>query len=159
MQGMERRMTHEILFPSRPAISFMAGLCAFHHGLPFLELITLKNNEKMNIYTFRTKNFKITVDAEEEFEPDFSFDETGETTREKVESGEWVCFIAVTRVFYHGSEIAIKYLGNCIHADPREFRDHVGSAGKWGSYFTDGIHEAIKEARAHFAKMPKLRRA
>lgn len=112
----------------------------------------------MNIYTFKTKNFTITVDAEEECDPDFSFDETGET-REKVESGEWECFCAVTRVFYRGSEIATDYLGNCIYDDPRKFRDHVGSMGKWGSAFTDGIHEAIREARAHFAKMPKLRNA
>ena len=108
----------------------------------------------MNIYTYKTKNFRITVDAETEYDPDFSFDESGETA-EKLDSGEWECFCAVTRVFFRGAEIGTNYLGNCIYDDPMKFRDHVGSKGKWGSYFTDGIREAIGEAREHFRNLPK----
>lgn len=110
----------------------------------------------MKIRQFNTRNFSVTVTAEEEFDPDFSFDETGET-QAKVNSGEWMCFCAKVTVEADGVELATDYLGNCIYADPREFMDHKGrgrgDSAKYGSYFSDMVSNAIADARKELAKL------
>lgn len=115
------------------------------------------------IWKFRTANFVVKVVAIDENEPDLSFDETGET-QAKVASGEWTVFCAKASVSFRGEEIASDYLGNCIYADLNDFRDHVGLASKsradgcnYGSYFADMVANVIKEARDHYANVPKLR--
>lgn len=115
-------------------------------------------NKWNNLWRFTTANFAVTLDWEWEDYPDLSWDETGET-QEKVESGEWGVYTFRVRVEFRGREVGIDYLGNSIYADPSEFRDHIGSRGKWGSCFTDMVHTAIRDARRSFSDMPRLRGA
>lgn len=108
-----------------------------------------------NIYTFNTRNFTVTVDAMEEPYPDLSWDETGETQR-MIERGDWLCFAVKTTLSFRGMEIAEDYLGNCIHENTRDFRDHFGMKGKGhGSYFSDMIRSVISEGRNTLALIPK----
>lgn len=118
-------------------------------------------NDYNTIWSFKTPNFTITVTAEEEFDLDLSFDETGETT-EKINSGDLCAFCAKASVRFHGAEIGTDYLGGCIYESPRDFRDHVGLAIKsradgrnYGSYFPDMVREAIREAREFIADAKK----
>ena len=107
----------------------------------------------MRIWKFKTRNFLVTLSAEYEEYPDLSWDDTGEVA-EKLESGEWGNYCFAVKVYGpHGEEIAADYLCNSIHADPADFRDHIGSQGKWGSYFTDMVHNAIAQARKSIADM------
>jgi hypothetical protein len=110
------------------------------------------------IWEFKTANFKVVVSAETEHCIDLSWDESGEATH-RIETGEWEVFCATVRVFYRGAEMATEYLGNCIYADPKDFRDHVGSKGKWGSYFTQMVKDAIHETRQNLLNAPRLRAA
>ena len=116
-------------------------------------------NTLENIYTFNTRNFTISVDAMEENYPDFSFDDTGET-QEMIERGDWLCFAVRASVSFRGSDISEDYLGNCIHENIRDFRDHLGikKHANRGSYFSDMIRESIREARKTLSEMPKLRK-
>lgn len=109
------------------------------------------------IWEFRTKNFLVAFDAEEEFDLDLSFDDTGEIS-EKINDGELVAFCAAVRVYYRGAEIACDYLGQCIYESADAFRDHIGRNAKgYGSYFSDMVREAIREARKALADAPRLR--
>ena len=110
-----------------------------------------------NIYTFHTRNFTVTVDAmEEPFENDFSFDETGETQR-MIERGDWLCFAVKAILSFRGIEIAEDYLGQCIHENTRDFRDHFGIRKHKGvaSYFSQMIRNVIQESRNTLALIPK----
>ncbi len=116
-----------------------------------------------NIYTFNTRNFTIRVDAMEEIDPDFSFDDT-EETQEMIERGDWLCFAVRASVSFRNNgsmyanadvEIAEDYLGNCIHENIRDFRDNIGVVR--GSYFSDMVRNVIREARKTLSEMPKLR--
>lgn len=119
------------------------------------------------IWKFETENFTVRMDWEyDEDTVDLSWDETGETA-EKLEDGEWAVYTFIARVIENatGNEIGVDYLGASIHADPEDFRDHVGLAIKsradgrnYGSYFMDMIGRAIEEARETYAKpRPRLR--
>ena len=109
-----------------------------------------------NIYTFHTRNFTVTVDAMEEDCPDLSWDETGETQR-MIERGEWLCFTVKTTLSFRGMEIAEDYLGNCIHENTRDFRDHFGirKHKNTGSYFSQMVRNVIEEGRNTLALIPK----
>lgn len=115
------------------------------------------------IWTFETAHFKVVVDCDWESDPDLSWDETGEV-REKINSGEWGNYCFRARLIWNGNEIATDYLGNSIHADPAEFRDHVGLAIKsradnanYGSYFKDMVGTVISEGRKALENIPRLR--
>jgi len=77
------------------------------------------------IREFETPNFRIVFDAIEENDLDLSFDDTGEV-REKLESGEFIAFVARCRVFLKETdeEIGADYLGGCIYRSLEEFQDH-----------------------------------
>ena len=105
------------------------------------------------IWKFETKNFTIKMTAEPEHDPDFSWD-GAEEAMARCNSGEWVNFCACCRVYYKGVEIAADYLGDCIYQDFRDFRDHIGTSG---TYFSDMVRQACKEARNHLANAPKMR--
>lgn len=114
-------------------------------------------NTLENIYTFHTRNFTVTVDAmEEPFENDFSFDETGETQR-MIERGDWLCFTVKATLSFRGMEIAEDYLGQCIHENIRDFRDHLGIAKHKNvcSYFSQMVRNVIEEGRNTLALIPK----
>jgi len=114
-------------------------------------------NTLENIYTFNTRNFTVTVDAMEEDYPDFSFDETGET-QEMIERGDWLCFAVKVTLSFRGMEIAEDYLGQCIHENTRDFRDHFGIRKHKGvgSYFSDMVSNVISEGRKTLSEIPKL---
>jgi hypothetical protein len=116
-----------------------------------------------NIWSFSTKRFIVTLDWQHEQEADLSWDDTGEA-REKIDAGAWVNCTFRTRVMLDACELATDYLGNSIHADPREFRDHVGLRAKaradgrnYGSYFTDMVRASIADARKAVLNAPKMR--
>ena len=111
------------------------------------------------IWKFETKRFRVTLAWDWEDSPDLSWDETGEVLA-KLESGEWGNYCFRLMVECDGHEVACEYLGNSIHADPSEFRDHIGLAAKeradstkynspirYGSYFKDMMHETIRRSR------------
>lgn len=116
------------------------------------------------LWTFRTRNFRVTLECEPERDPDISW--ADEETLEKLESGEWGNYTFKVAVYdSHSDEIGSAYLGNSIYADPRDFMDHrlcgranreyaaAGQAGRCGSYFTDMIGEAIREARQNYNQL------
>ena len=109
-----------------------------------------------NIYSFKTANFVLEVNALTEHDPDFSFDETGDILN-KVNNGELLVFCAQCVIYtndFDRTEIASTYLGDCIYKEYRDFRDHLGINKKskadnrnYGSYFSDMVRETCKEAR------------
>jgi hypothetical protein len=123
-------------------------------------------------WTFKTRHFKITATTEFNAQPDLSWDEDG-SIAEALDSGELYCFDTIVRVYYRGTEVAWQYLGESIYADSRDFftghRDRdpmnrnctIMRAARGdiliGHYFPDMVREAIREARAHFADLPRLR--
>lgn len=116
------------------------------------------------IREFNTTNFKVIVDALPEEDLDLSFDETGETAA-KLDSGDYVAFVARARVLFHGAELASDYLGNCIYESLEAFMDHrgcgiqnrgyeaAGTDGRCGSYFSDMVHNVCKDARKELESM------
>lgn len=121
------------------------------------------------IRRFKTPHFLVIVDALPEDSP-VDVDDEGETAA-KVDSGEYVHFIARARVIHRdtGAELASDYLGGCIYARIEDFQDHrqcsaqtrklraEGSTAVCGSYFADMIHEAITEARKAMADLQTVR--
>lgn len=106
------------------------------------------------IYTFNTKHFVVRMSCDYDEDWDASFDETGETAR-KINTGEWSAYVFHAEVIHHdtGAVLGEDYLGNSIYADPREFRDHIGARGRWGSYFRSMISQACTEARRNLKSM------
>ena len=114
-------------------------------------------HDSETLWTFRTKNFRVEWQISPCTSLDLSFDDTGEA-REKLGSGEYVAFDSAVVVYFRGDEIAADYLGESIYANPKDFRDHFGMNAKGhGSYFSDMVREAVREARKHFADMPRIR--
>jgi hypothetical protein len=121
--------------------------------------------------TFKTKNFRVVVDALPEDDLDLSWDESGDTLID-LESGKLIAFVARARVFFQGEEIAKDYLGGCIYKSFEDFMDHracgrmnkeqeaKGESGRCGSYFSDMIHEVCSQARKYLnqAQAVKVRR-
>lgn len=111
----------------------------------------------MKIYSFKTKRFYIYAEALPEEFPDFSFDETGETARQ-IDSAELECFCVRVATYCDGLEIAADYLGNCIYAKARDFRDHFGlRRNGHGSYFSDMVKSVVSETRKKLKNLPKLK--
>lgn len=126
------------------------------------------------LWEFNTARFAVRCTAEEEWDCDLSWDDTGETA-EKINSGEWCIFCAKVAVLLDGREIAADYISQCIYADPSEFvtahRDPdplnrnctIGKAARDGAfichYFPDMVSIAIGEARKALANVPTLRAA
>lgn len=107
------------------------------------------------IWQFRTANFRIAYEVFPEYDLDLSWDEDGET-RDRLERGLLVAFVAKVAIYWQGREIAADYLGNCIYENAEDFRDHFG--GK-GSYFSDMVRSAVREARRNLNAVPKVRAA
>lgn len=108
----------------------------------------------MLIWQFKTKHFIVRMSCDYDQDTvDLSWDDTGEVC-EKLKSGEWAVYVFHAEVIERatGNTIDVETrLAGSIYADPEDFRDHVGSQGKHGSYFTDMIREAIREARKTYA--------
>ncbi len=111
------------------------------------------------MWCFHTRNFSISWQiAPEEFYQYDGDDENGEIQR-KINNGEYYAFMSRVVVLLNGTEVGADYLGGSVYATPSEFRDHIGSQGKYGSYFTDMVRQAISEARKTLGNVPKLRHA
>ncbi len=127
------------------------------------------------LWEFKTDRFSVVCTAEEEWDVDLSWDDTGEVA-EKLASGEYVVFCAKVAVYLDGREIATDYLGQCIYVDAEEFvtghRDtdpinrncSIMRAARGGNvvichYFPDMVSMAISEARGALRNMPAIRAA
>ena len=109
-----------------------------------------------NMWKFKTPHFTVQWDIAPEDDVDISWDDTGEV-REKLESGVYECFCSRVVVYADGHEVGCDYLGNSIYENPKDFRDHIGARGKYGSYFTDMVACAIDEARKNVAAFKEIR--
>ncbi len=109
------------------------------------------------MWSFETANFRIEWAIAPDSDPDFSFDETGETA-DNVASGLWDCFVSRMSVIHvpTGETLGVDYLGGSIYEKPADFRDHIGAAGKYGSYFRDMVHSSVREARANLRKLQSV---
>jgi hypothetical protein len=107
------------------------------------------------IYKFETKNFELKVTAEEELDFDQSYMEPdlAEEIFEKLGKGDLVLFCAKASLIdkQTGQELAVDYLGQCIHEVYETFRDNLGIKNKKrGSYFSDMIHTVLREGREFY---------
>ena len=126
------------------------------------------------IREFQTPNYIVRVTAEEEFDRDLSWDDTGRV-RKQLDNGDLIEFVAHVEVIHlpTGAVLGEDYLGSCIYKSFEDFMDHrkcgkqnrkwakQGKAGRCGSYFKQMIGEAISEARENYPKtrLGQLRKA
>jgi len=118
----------------------------------------------MNIWQFETAQFRVTVHTLPCDDLDLSWDEDGEV-RAKLGTGEFEAFdVHATCIHLPSGVHGDSYLGGCIYADPREFRDNVGMRVKsrrdgcyYGSYFSDLVHECIADCRRSVAAVQNIR--
>jgi hypothetical protein len=117
------------------------------------------------IREFRTKHFRVIVDADFDHDIDLSWDEDGRTAR-ALDSGEPIHFQVEARVILKdtGQELGHDALGGCIRESIEAFADHracgkqnrkwarQGKDGRCGSYFSGPIGEAIAEARKNLTR-------
>ena len=101
------------------------------------------------MWTFETANLRVAWIISPDSDVDTSFDESGETQR-NLDSGLWVAFesdIVVTHKAT-GARLGSSSLCGSIYENPADFRDHIGRNAKgYGSYFSDMVREACREAR------------
>lgn len=83
----------------------------------------MANRSLGTIREFKTRHFRVIVDAIEESDLDLSFDDSGETARQ-LDNGSLIAFCARVRVLTDGLEIGSDYLGNCIYKSLADFEDH-----------------------------------
>lgn len=106
------------------------------------------------MWKFHTKNFSISWQIAPCEDLDLSWADT--ETCEKIEAGIYTAFDSRMVVYCHGEEVGCDYLGQSIYEHPAEFRDHIGARGKYGSYFTDMVHQAVTEARTNVRKLQDI---
>lgn len=122
------------------------------------------------IRVFETANFRVEVDALEDFDTDLSFDEDG-SIRAGLESGSLVAFTARAQVIHKetGAVLASDFLGGCIYQSIEEFEDHRECAACQrrlraergdnvivGSYFSDMVRMVCREARGQLAALQRI---
>lgn len=117
------------------------------------------SHDSITIYSFKTKRFTVLVTATPEYEADLSDmdDADASDILAKLESGELGNYVMTAMVKLDGTTMGSDMIGGCIYENPSEFRDHVGSKGEWGSYFTDMVHAAIAETRHMLRQVPRMR--
>lgn len=110
------------------------------------------------MWEFETARFRVEWRASPCLDLDLSWDETGET-RANLESGLWCAFDSEMVVLLDDREIGHDYLGQSIYENPSEFRDHIGINAKpgCGSYFSQMVREAIRDARRTLASEKPVR--
>lgn len=107
------------------------------------------------MWKFKTKHFTVRWIIEPDVLDTFGMDAAlAAECRSKVRSGDWECFSSEIRVTANANKMIVgeAYLGNSIYEKPEEFRDHFGMNQKgYGSYFSQMVREAVREARRNFA--------
>ena len=127
-----------------------------------------------NVWSFETANLRVTYDVAPEDDLDLSWDDDG-STREGLESGKYVAFVARVRVVHKttGAELGVDYLGSCIyesaeafisHRDPDPMnrncslmREARGANACIGHDFPDMVSSAIHEARKQLATLRTMK--
>lgn len=111
-----------------------------------------------NIWSFKTANFRVDYDVQADNDLDLSWDEDGQT-REGLESGKYVAFVARVVVWHKSIEAGSDYLGGCIYESPEAFIDHRGIKRypHCASYFSDMVRSAVEQARNTLCNVPKVR--
>ena len=107
------------------------------------------------IWQFKTKQFRVELACMPESRPDLSWADA--ETIEKLDNGTYVNVCFRVSVYWRDALVGRDYLGNSVYENVADFRDHVGSKDKWGSYFTDMVREAIRETRTRLHGAPQLR--
>ena len=109
----------------------------------------MRNSE--NIWSFETANFRAEFNVAPDDDLDLSWDDDG-LTREGLESGKYVAFVAEVRVIHKatGATLGADYLSGCIYESAQQFRKETNG------YFDDMIHEAVASARREVAKMKSI---
>lgn len=118
-----------------------------------------------NIWSFKTKNFTVCLDALPEDDLDLSWDGSGDARR-GLDTGGYVAFCARAQAFDpEGRLLAADYLGNCIYESLEEFgsahrdpdplnrnssimRAKRGQHTAIGHYFPDMVRIVCRGARA-----------
>jgi hypothetical protein len=125
------------------------------------------------MWSFQTKNLRVTASVETSAYVDVSFDESGETAA-KIDSGEWTVFDTTVVVYYRGTKIGDDSLCQSIYANPAEFfRDHrdpdwtnrncsrmraaKGDNVVIGHYFPDMVRIVLREARDNLFQLQAVR--
>lgn len=101
------------------------------------------------MWRFKTANFSVAWQVTECTDLDTSWIEDESDYLEKLRNGFYTAFDSRVVVYCDGEEVGCDYLGQSVYESPKDFRDHIGSQGKYGSYFTDMVRTAIAEARAN----------
>jgi hypothetical protein len=113
-----------------------------------------------NIWSCETPQFRVAYDVAPDDDLDLSWDDDG-STREGLESGKYVAFIARVQVTHKdtGAELGADYLGGCIYESPEAFIDHRGIKAHpgVGSYFSDMVRSAVAQARVNLAKIGNIK--
>jgi hypothetical protein len=107
------------------------------------------------IYTFKTARFTVTLAvAPEEINPRDCFDMNEDDYRElceKIDSCNYVWFVARVKIECDGREVGVDYLGGCCYDNVDQFRRD--------GYFHDMVRNVCRQARRAIANPPKLRAA
>ena len=106
-----------------------------------------------NLWTFKTARFTVTLACSPEECGDVYW--ADKETLEKLDNGTYVNVCFRVQVKLDGDVIGEDYLGNGVYEDVRDF--YCEHRGTRGSYFTDMVTEAIREARAFLDKAPAVR--
>jgi len=101
----------------------------------------------MIMWEFKTAQFRVIWSIRECGDIDLSWVENSRNIRASIDDGTLTAFNSKVTVYHNNKEIGSDTLGQSIYENPADFRDHIGAQGKHGSYFTDMITIAIKEAR------------
>lgn len=100
-----------------------------------------------NLRTFKTKHFVVTLDHTHDDDTDLSW--ADQETLDKIDSGEWGCYLFRVCVLHRGEEVGRDYLGGSVYADPVDFAtEHREGA----AYFPDMVQQAIAEARDNLTR-------
>ena len=127
-----------------------------------------------NVWSFETANLRVAYDVAPEDDLDLSWDDDG-STREGLESGKYVAFVARVRVSHKatGAELGVDYLRSCIYESAEAFISHRdpdpmhrncsimraarGANVCIGHYFPDMVSSAIHEARKQLATLRTMK--
>jgi hypothetical protein len=126
-------------------------------GAPYAAILPTTEGKIMwtILWTFRTRNFCVTLECEPERDSDLSWADS--ETLDKLERGIYENVTFRVRVLYRGATFGAEYLCNSVYEHVEDFRkEHIGARGQHG-YFVDMMHTAIDETRVAFLKAPRMR--